>query len=257
MSVFCHLLGTGAAISDPHRTTTMLAFSDDAHPDQSLLVDCGGDALQRWQAVGGEIRDMAALILTHVHPDHISGLPLLMEKTWLSDREGDLPICGYQETIDQANRCMDAFASVTAGWDGMPEMVPHVVARKAGAPVWTRNPWRVTSAPVDHGPPTFGLRVEHMPSGTVMAYSCDTAPCDAVVELAHEADLLVHESNGAGPGHSSMVEAADVARAAKAKQLVLVHLPPGDKQESLAVARDTFPETTLGVEGKSYPVARS
>lgn len=233
----------------------MLAFSDDDHPSASLLVDCGGDALQRWQAVGGALRDVAGLILTHRHPDHISGLPLLMEKLWLSDHEGDLPICGYPATLDQATRCMEAFAPVTTGWEGMLELVPHEVESEPGAAVWTDAPWHITSAPVSHGDtPTFGLRVEHE-RGAVVAYSCDTAPCDAVVELARDADMLIHEANGAGPGHSSMVEAADIARAAGVDRLVLVHLPPGLKQELLEAARNVFPETTLGVEGKSYPVA--
>jgi ribonuclease Z len=255
MTAYVHLLGTGSSISDPHRTTTMLAFSDDAHPNASLLVDCGGDALQRWQSVGGTFEAVAGLILTHRHPDHISGLPLLMEKLWLSDRPGDLPVCGYVETLDQAARCMEAFAPVTAGWKGMPELIEHEVARAPGATVWTDTPWTITSAPVSHGDtPTFGLRAEHE-SGAVVAYSCDTAPCDAVVDLAQDADLLIHEANGAGPGHSSMIEAADVARAADARRLVLVHLPPGPKQEPLKAAREVFSETTLGVEGKSYSVA--
>ncbi len=255
MSAYVHLLGTGASISDPHRTTTMLAFSDDAHPRSSLLVDCGGDALQRWQSVGGRLRDIAGLILTHRHPDHISGLPLLMEKLWLSEHEGDLPVCGYAETLDQATRCMEAFAPVTAEWEGMPELIAYEVEQQPGATVWTDAPWHITSAPVSHGDtPTFGLRAAHE-SGAVVAYSCDTAPCDAVVDLAEGGDLLIHEANGAGPGHSSMVEAADVARAAGVARLVLVHLPPGPKQEPLAAACDVFPETTLGVEGESYVVA--
>ena len=255
MSAYVHLLGTGASISDPHRTTTMLAFSDDAHPEASLLVDCGADVLQRWQSVGGRLRDVAGLVLTHRHPDHISGLPLLMEKLWLSDHEGDLPVCGYKETLAQATRCMEAFAPVTAGWEGMPEMAPHEVAQAPGATVWNDAPWHITSTPVNHGDtPTFGIRATHE-HGAVVAYSCDTAPCDAVVDLAQGADLLIHEANGAGPGHSSMVEAADIARAAGVDRLVLVHLPPGPKQEPLQAARDVFPATTLGVEGKSYAIA--
>ncbi len=254
MSVYCHLLGTGAAISDPHRTTTMLAFSDDAKPNQSVLVDCGGDALQRWTSVGGRIQDVRALILTHAHPDHISGFPLFMEKVWLSDRPGDLPVCGFEAALQQADRCMEAFSEITAGWEDMPAINAHTVPYEAGASVWTADPWHITGAPVDHGPDTMGLRVAHPKSGQVVAYSCDTAPCDAVVELGRDADLLVHEANGAGPGHSSAIEAADVARAANAKQLVLVHLPPGDKRNTLARAREVFPNTTLGVEGKSYAI---
>jgi ribonuclease Z len=246
-----HLLGTGAAISDPHRTTTMLAVSDEhASGRSTLVVDCGGDVLQRLQQSGPDLRSIAAVILTHEHADHVSGFPLLMEKLWLSGRNAPIPVCGIESALDQARRAFATFD--TSGWDDMPTIDWRPVPHEPDAPVWTGDPWRVTSAPVDHSVPNVGLRFEHR-SGTVAAYSGDTGPSDAVVDLAQGADLLVHEANG-GPydGHSTMTDAAEVAKRAGAERLVLVHLPPGDKQADLIEAQRTFGRTELGEEGGQY-----
>jgi ribonuclease Z len=111
----------------------------------------------------------------------------------------------------------------------------------------------VTAAPVDHGDTSnVGLRFEHARSDQVLAYSCDTAPTSSVVHLARDADVLVHEANGVGDGHSTATGAAEVAAEADVDRLLLVHLPPGDKTASLREARQIFPHTDLGEELGTY-----
>jgi ribonuclease Z len=254
---FLHLLGTGAAISDPHRTTTMLAVTDDQSPARTLLVDCGGDALQRLQQCGPSIESVDGLIVTHAHMDHVSGFPLLMEKVWLDGRDRALPVVGIEPALAQARRSWDAFEPVHRDWEGLPPIDWRTVEHEPGAAVWDESAWTVTAAPVPHGDTAnVGLRFEHGPTGRVLAYSCDTAgPAETVVDLADGADLLVHEANG-GPSdnHSTAAEAAQVARRADVDRLVLVHLPPGDKSEELHRARDIFPHTDLGEELGTYPL---
>jgi len=248
-----HLLGTGAALSDPHRTTTMLAVSDDAAPANTLVVDCGGDVLQRLQACGRSIDEVDGLIVTHAHMDHASGFPLFMEKIWLDGRDRPLPVCGIEPARAQAQRLWDAFAPVHEGWDGIPPIDWRTVPHEHGAPVWTQAPWAVTAAPVDHGDTAnVGLRVEHAGGDGVLAYSCDTAPTSSVVDLAQGADVLVHEANGVGDGHSTAAGAAEVAAEAGVDRLLLVHLPPGDKSTALREARQVFPHTDLGAELGTY-----
>jgi len=248
-----HLLGTGAAVSDPHRTTTMLAVSDDEHPEPStLIVDCGSDPLQRLRAAGGDYEDVAGLIVTHAHPDHTSGFPLFMEKLWLSGRDRQVPVIGIQSALDQIQRVWKSFAPITVDWDA-PEIAFHRVDHVPGATAWDRDPWIVEASPVDHGDmPNVGLRFEHQPSGSVVAYSCDTAPTDAVVDLADGASILVHEATGAGHNHSSAEQAADVAARAGVERLLLVHLPEGDKADDLAAARAVFSNTEFGEENGTY-----
>ncbi len=242
-----HLLGTGAALSDPHRTTTMLALSDE---NSALLIDCGGDAVQRAMQAGIDLDTLDALLITHEHPDHVSGFPLLMERLWLAGRRRPLPVCGIRPAIDQARRCFETFD--TSGWEGLPEIQWREAAHEEGALVLETFSWRVTAAPVVHAKPNVGLRVEHVETGRAVAYSCDTSPTEAFVRLAREADVMVHEATGDMDGHSSAEQAAEIAARANAYRLLLVHLPPGLTDDDLEPARRWLPDVELGDELGTY-----
>jgi len=153
-----HLLGTGAAVSDPSRTTTMLAFESQG---RSVVVDCGGDVVQRLLAAGIDPAGLEAMIVTHEHPDHVSGFPLFMEKIWLLGRREPIPVYGIRPAIDQARRAWEAFH--TGGWKGVPDILWLEVAYEAGAQVLANERWRITAAPGIHGVPVVGLRVEASP----------------------------------------------------------------------------------------------
>ncbi|HEY7766937.1 MBL fold metallo-hydrolase [Longimicrobium sp.] len=243
-----HLLGTGAAVSDPSRTTTMLAFESQG---RSVVVDCGGDVVQRLLAAGIDPAGIEAMIVTHEHPDHVSGFPLFMEKIWLLGRRDPIPVYGIRPAIDQARRSWEAFH--TGGWKGVPDIVWHEVAHEAGAPVLANERWRITAAPGIHGVPVVGLRVEDARGPGVAAYSCDTAKSDDIIELSRGADVLVHEATGTEQsGHSTNEQAAEVAREAGAGRLVLVHLPPGVEDGQLAAARTIFSHVEFGTDGARY-----
>lgn len=251
------LLGTGASVSDAHRTVTMLAVQGDA-PDgrtSTLVIDCGGDVVQRLLAAGVNLETIDRVIVSHEHPDHASGFTLMLQKLWLSGRRRPVPVHGIAPALAQARRVLEAFD--IEGWkeQGFPEVLWSEFPHEPGAAVFTDETWRITSAPADHPVPTAAFRIEHVPSGRVMAYSCDTAPDDRIVELARGAHLLVHEANGSMPGvHSSPEEAADIAARAAVQRLVLVHLPPGLSDADLEAARTRFERTELGEELGTYEV---
>ena len=101
-----HLLGTGAAVSSPDRTVTMLAVEDGP---EVHVVDCGGDVVQRMLQAGLFADDLRALYLTHAHPDHIAGFPLFLEKVWLMGRRAPIPIYGPADASMQRGasfRCL-------------------------------------------------------------------------------------------------------------------------------------------------------
>ncbi|MFK7848783.1 MAG: MBL fold metallo-hydrolase [Rhodothermales bacterium] len=242
-----HLLGTGAGYSEPHRTTTMLALSAD---DNLVIIDCGGDVIQRVLAAGLDPMALKHLILSHEHPDHISGFPLFMEKIWLAGRRTPIPIYGPPEALDQARRTFATFN--TSRWEGLPERIWHETWPKSDSRALTRlledDAWDITAAPVAHGVPTIGFRIHCKTSGTVVAYSCDTEPTENVITLAQNADLLVHEATGEYPGHSSATQAAEMAVKSGAKKLVLVHLPANLDERDLEEAKKIFPNTAWGFE---------
>lgn len=241
-----HLLGTGASLSGPQRTTTMLAFEAEG---SVVLVDCGGDAVQRLLAAGLDPGRIDLLILTHEHPDHVGAFPLLVQKLWLAKRGRPLPIRGPARALDQARRLFDTFD--TSGWRGLPPFDWGEVAEEEGASVWSDERWRITAAPGSHGrTPTIAIRVETPTSPGVAAYSSDTEPADAIARLARGATILVHEATGRFRGHSDAAGAAGVAARAGAERLVLVHVPPAAEEADLSAARARFPAIELGRDGQ-------
>ncbi len=91
--------------------------------------------------------------------------------------------------------------------------------------------------------------------GTKVVYCTDTRPCAAAIDLARGADLLIYEGTF-GPevgreahrkGHSTVVEAAQVAAAAGVRRLAITHLSPRyrDVRPLLDAARAVFAETLI------------
>jgi ribonuclease Z len=89
--------------------------------------------------------------------------------------------------------------------------------------VITDEEFNITAYPVRHFIPNIGLRIGFPKTRKVLAYSCDTEPCPEVIELARDADVLIHEAHGAQVGHSSASQAAGIARDSGAKKLFLIH----------------------------------
>jgi ribonuclease Z len=242
-----HLLGTGAALADADRTTTMLAFEG---LESVLVVDCGGDVVQRLLAAGIDLDRIEAMIVTHEHPDHVSGFPLFMEKIWLAQRRRPIPVYGPAAGLAQARRTWESFD--TSGWEGIPEIQWREVPLEEGAELLNDEFWRVTAAPAKHSVPTIGIRVEDRRGGGIVAYSADTAPSEAITRLARDAEILVHEAGGDHPSHTTVEAAARVAADAGARRLVLVHLPPGPSDEELGRARQHSADSEYGSDGGRY-----
>ncbi len=243
-----HVLGSGAAYSDGRRTTTMLALDGS---EGIVLVDCGGDVVQRLLAQGMDPLRIRKLIVTHEHADHVGGLPLLMERLWMAGRRDPLPVYGIEPAIDQAQRLHDVFH--TADWPDYPGIRTHLVAYEEDALVFDCVDWRITATPGIHSVPAVGLRVT-CASGTVVAFSGDTAYTPAITRMAGGADLLLHEASGSSAMHASAEEAAKVASEAGVGRLVLVHLPPvfDECSQDLRAARKVFPELTVGADGDRF-----
>jgi ribonuclease Z len=90
--------------------------------------------------------------------------------------------------------------------------------------------------------PTIGLRIECKIPEKILAYSCDTEPCEQTVRLADGADILIHEAGGASYGHSSAEQAGEIATRAEVGKLYLIHYPTGRfaKDGLIAEASKTY-----------------
>lgn len=212
-----------------------------------VVIDCGGDVVQRLLAHEVDLDRIEALILTHEHPDHVAGFPLFMEKIWLAQRRRPIPVCGPAPALDQARRIFEAFDM--SGWDGLPEIDWRVVELREEAPVWTSEHWRITASPGVHSVPVIGLRAEDLLGGGTAVYSADTERTDSIQRLASGVDVLVHEATGGFHGHTSIGDAAALASAADAARLVVVHLPPAFDPDDIGTARERFPGLEVGADG--------
>ena len=230
-------LGTSNAISDAsHENTHMVVTGE----KRVVLIDCPNSPIQRLQKTGINPNLLTDLILTHFHPDHVSGVPLFLMVMWLMGRIQPINIYGLQHTIDRMENLMGFY-----GWNTWPKFFPVKFTRLpelALVPVLECDEFQIFSSPVKHFIPAIGLRIEFRKSKKVLAYSGDTKPCTQVVHLAMGVDVFVHECTGASPGHSSAIQAGEDARRAKAGALVLVHYPTGEyaSRNLLADAQSKF-----------------
>src|SRR4030065_459034 len=78
------LLGTANAIPDAEHENTHMAILG---KDGVVLIDCVSSPKIRLARAGIALDDIGDLIVTHFHPDHVSGVPLLLMNMWLIGRE--------------------------------------------------------------------------------------------------------------------------------------------------------------------------
>lgn len=215
------ILGSASAVSNwEHDNTHMVLQSDNG---SAVLIDCGSNPIVRLQRASIHYEQLTDLILTHFHPDHVHGVPILLMHMWQLGRPTPLRIHGLHHCLHRTEDMMAFFT-----WDEWPNFFPVAFYRlpeREGMLVLDSKDFRITSSPTSHfNVPTIGLRIEVKASGLVVAYSCDTEPCDNVVRLAEGADLLIHEATGSSPGgHSSAAQAGEVAARAGVKRLYLIH----------------------------------
>ncbi len=227
-------LGTANAVPNKdHQNTHFLVESN----EHLLMVDCVGNPVVRLEQAGINPLDLTGLVLTHFHPDHVSGVPLLMLDLWLMGRNKPLPIFGLHDVIVRFEQMMSLFK--WEDWKGFFPVELHRIPSIEMAPLIQVDDFQVLGSPVLHMIPAMGLRMKTR-DGTI-AYSTDTRPCDAVVRLAEGADILIHEATGEGDGHSFPEEAGRIAQRAGARELYLVHYPTdGDHDQMVEQAKSTF-----------------
>ena len=216
------ILGTSNAIpTEGHENTHMLLVGE----QRIVLIDCPDNPLLRFQKVEVDFNLLSDLVLTHFHPDHVSGVPQLLMNMWLMGRSRPLNIYGLDHTLDRIENLMGFYS--WSEWPNFFQVTFHRLPAQEMVPVLECSEFRILAAPVKHIIPTIGLRIDFSKSKKGLAYTSDTEPCPQVLRLANGVDVLIHEASGALPGHSSAVQAGLAATQGETGMLYLIHYPTG------------------------------
>ena len=230
------ILGTAWVIPDKkHENTHMIVKGDDG----CVLIDSGANPIISLDRAGVDPDRLEALVVTHFHPDHISGVPMLLLNLWLIGRQQPLSVHGLRATLDKVEALMTLYE-----WTEWPQFYPvtfEKVSASGESLVLETTDVRILATSTHHLVPSIALKVISRATGRSIAYSSDTSPCDALVRLARGADLLLHEASGATAGHSSPAMAGAIARLAGVGRLALIHYDvKASPDELIDEAHSTF-----------------
>ena len=253
--------GSRSPLPSPGRAETCILISAG---EDLFVVDVGdgsNDNLRSWNI---NFRNIEAVLITHLHSDHISDLPGLHQNAWVvGERSSKLKVFG-PEGVDQFTQGIemayahdyvfrnehhgDAIASLEfAGFDTSVIDLNNPV-------IFDNGELKITAFRVVHEPiePALGYKFEY--KGRSIVITGDTSYTQSVIDNSMNADVLFHEaqanhmlavmekslrSSGAEllatvldditTYHTTLVEAAEIANEANVKKLFFYHLTPAPR----------------------------
>ena len=236
------LLGTGSPMPAPDRAgpATLVSVAD-----EHVLVDAGRGVLIRLAACGLGAANLTAVLLTHLHSEHITDLNDVITTRWVTTFAPDpLVVIGPPGTAEVVDHLLAALAPDIAyriaHHADLNEPPPVIVREYTDGPIDIGASFGLACAPTDHKPvePTLGYRIDH--DGTSVVLAGDTVPCAGLDRLCQGATALVHtvirkdvienfpiqRMQDTLDYHSSPEQAGDTAGRAGVGTLVLTHYVP-------------------------------
>lgn len=291
-------LGTGAGTPALNRNVSSIALNLTAQSGSIWLFDCGeGTQHQILRAKTVTPHKIDKVFITHLHGDHVLGLPGLLTSRSMIGNAPPLNVYGPQGI----KQLLETVLELTGSFMTFDLQVNEI----SEGIVFEDRQFRVTARELDHRIQSFGFRIEEhqkvgklnisklkelginsgpilqeikegdfvkLPDGQVICCAdyreapvdgkviviCgDTQPCDNAVLLAENADVLVHEATldasrrekANERGHSTTVQAAELARKSHVKRLIVTHLSarykPEDEVQLLHECRAVFNATDI------------
>jgi ribonuclease Z len=295
-------LGTSAARPTVERNVAGLVVTREG---ESLLFECG-EGTQRQMMRYGVSFGLSDIFFTHFHADHFLGLIGLVRTFGLQGRTEPMRLFGPKgakrflgaalslgveragfpievvelepgQVLERGDYTIRAYAVEHGGnavgyalveKERLGRFHPDK-ARELGVPegpLWGKLQ-RGQAVTLDDGRVIGAEDIVGAPRpGRKLVYTGDTRPCAATIEIACDADLLIHEATfgeeeaerARETQHATASEAAQVAKMARVRRLALTHLSARysrDPQVLLDEARAVFPETVVAKDGLAIDVA--
>jgi ribonuclease Z len=242
------LLGTGCPVAHAERFGPATLVR---HGETAVLVDCGSGVTQRLVAAGTPGRDIDAVLLTHLHSDHLVDLFQLVVSSWHQGRPRPLAVYGPPGTAAHVRGVMDLWGdelSLRIAHEKRPSTAALSIEVTELDPLGSVSigSLEIGVIPVDHRPVRHAYGFAFEAGGLRLVISGDTRPCETLAVASRDAHLLVHEVFVHGalpivPGvrsaetvaavasyHSAPAEVAMLAERANVGCLALTHFVPPD-----------------------------
>jgi ribonuclease BN (tRNA processing enzyme) len=186
-----------------------------------LLIDFGTGSLSAVQRFVG-LYSLDAILLSHLHADHMfDACSYVVARRYAPD--GPQPRIPLYAPAGAEKRLGAAYGG------GDSDVLDDVYDfRELSQGTFSIGPFVVSAERVNHPVETYGIRLEQ--GGRTLAYSADTAPCDALIRLAHNADAFLCEASylddmdNPPDLHLTGREAGEHATKAGVGRLLLTHL---------------------------------
>ncbi|MBW7456924.1 MBL fold metallo-hydrolase [Paenibacillus sepulcri] len=194
------ILGTSAGVSTANRHHFSMAIKKDG---RLYVIDCGCPVSMLLKKMGEDPKNIEAVFLTHWHPDHASGLPMLLQDLQLTHRSEHLPVYGPEGTIRKVKLLQNIFIIPQDIYPYQLEAVEYnedTLFERDGLKInffktkhLAQDAWRKIDD--KHGneiaPVAYGL-VIHIDNKKIVV-SGDVLSSQDLVHVLHDADLVIHE----------------------------------------------------------------
>jgi len=226
-----------------------------------ILLDAGEGVQLELLSRGIGPSRITSIHVTHMHGDHVFGLPGLLQSMGMSSRTRELVVQGpssLREYLEMVFRVTGFTPPYTISYKGCQESIEFAELNAA----IRIECFRVCHEAESYGYAVTGIKRKRGVLERVfkVSYTGDTRPCDDYLPYITESDVLIHDATFASSmkdeawrfGHSTAKDAAIVAQRTHSKLLVLFHRSSrfkGKESILLTEARSIHSNTVLGVRG--------
>ncbi len=239
-------LGTGGPLATRKRDNTAFLLRSE---EGCSLVDCPGSVVQKILKAGVEPFDVGTVVITHVHPDHVYGLPSLVHSLMLLDHI--IRLFGSPETIAFCRDLLDIFHLQKPKFRTRIDFIPI----EPGRPAELFEGVKLSSLRVPHHPSSLALQFRFESGPLKLVFSGDTPIHPDFFGWAEEADALFHDCSapsrffGLYPAlsavHTNSAELGTWSERAKIRRLFPCHFL-GELDFEIAEIEDEIKERFRG-----------